>query len=106
MSPAPVVRRFIVAGRVQRVGFRMWTQSEAARRGISGWAANLPDGRVEVLAHGEATQVEVLREVLHQGPRHARVTEVEEVPVEAAHHVALQDLTPGGGGPGGSFETR
>ena len=42
--------RFLVSGRVQGVGFRWFTHREAERLGIAGWARNLPDGRVEVLA--------------------------------------------------------
>lgn len=41
-----------VDGRVQGVGFRWWVRSQALRLGLSGTAANLPDGRVEVVAEG------------------------------------------------------
>ena len=41
-----------VRGHVQGVGFRWWTRAKAAELGLAGWAANLDDGRVEVVAEG------------------------------------------------------
>jgi acylphosphatase len=41
-----------VHGRVQGVGFRWWTRRQALELGLAGWAANLEDGRVEVVAEG------------------------------------------------------
>jgi acylphosphatase len=78
-----ICRHCIVAGRVQGVFFRASTQAEAVARGIRGHARNLPDGRVEVLACGEAAAVESLCTWLRSGPPHARVTEVQCSPVEA-----------------------
>ncbi|MGA5464973.1 acylphosphatase [Mycobacterium sp. NPDC050041] len=41
-----------VHGRVQGVGFRWWTRSRALELGLTGYAANKPDGRVQVVAQG------------------------------------------------------
>jgi acylphosphatase len=41
-----------VRGRVQGVGFRWWVRRRAVEAGLAGWARNLPDGRVEVVAEG------------------------------------------------------
>jgi acylphosphatase len=41
-----------VRGRVQGVGFRWWTRARALELGLCGWASNLDDGRVEVVAEG------------------------------------------------------
>ena len=66
-----------VHGRVQGVGFRYTTQHEATRLGVTGYARNLDDGSVEVLACGEAEQVEKLIAWLKAGgPRSARVDKV------------------------------
>ncbi len=79
------MRRFLVMGKVQGVYFRHSTRLEAERLAIRGFARNLPDGSVEVMAHGTASQVEQLRAWLRRGPPQARVDEVREMtPQEAA----------------------
>jgi acylphosphatase len=76
----PVTRRFLVHGKVQGVYFRHSTRLQAKRLFIRGIARNLPDGAVEVLAHGAAAAVEELRAWLQRGPVDARVDEVREIP--------------------------
>jgi acylphosphatase len=73
-----VCRRFFVSGRVQGVAFRAWTHEHAEALSITGWARNLDDGRVDVLACGDANSVERLAALLHEGPPAARVDAVEE----------------------------
>lgn len=68
--------RFFVSGKVQGVWFRAFTAGHAQSLGLSGYARNLPDGRVEVLAMGDPVAVDALAKVLHQGPPRARVDEV------------------------------
>ena len=74
--------RCYVSGRVQGVCFRAATQEEANRLGVTGYARNLPDGRVEVLACGPAEAVAQLRSWLHRGPPAAQVTDVTCEPAE------------------------
>ena len=50
----------LVNGRVQGVGFRYWVRQEAESLGLAGWASNLPDGRVEVVADGLRDRCETL----------------------------------------------
>ena len=76
-------KRFTVQGRVQGVGFRYFVVREAQALGLAGWVRNLPDGRVEVLAAGEAGVVDTLEGRLWHGPPHARVSEVEAEDAEA-----------------------
>ncbi|MBL3590105.1 MAG: acylphosphatase [gamma proteobacterium endosymbiont of Lamellibrachia anaximandri] len=70
----PVCVRCLVAGRVQGVFFRASTRYEAQRRGITGYAKNLHDGRVEVIACGDPEAVKELRDWLRQGPANADVS--------------------------------
>jgi acylphosphatase len=72
-------RRFVVRGRVQGVGFRWFVEAEAHRLGIAGWVRNNHDGSVEVLAQGSREQLAGLHASLRQGPRAARVDEVEVI---------------------------
>ncbi|MBW0012630.1 acylphosphatase [Mycobacterium sp.] len=53
-----------VHGRVQGVGFRWWTRSRALELGLTGYAANLPDGRVLVVAQGPREAGERLLQLL------------------------------------------
>ena len=73
---ALIARRCYVSGRVQGVFYRASTRQRAQELGCRGYARNLADGRVEVLAVGEPTAVHALIEWLRQGPPAARVTDV------------------------------
>ena len=70
-------RLFTVHGRVQGVWFRDSTRREAQRLGVSGYAINLPDGNVEVLACGASRALDELAAWLRSGPPLATVTRVE-----------------------------
>ena len=76
---ATQARRFLVRGRVQGVGFRWFVEREAHLLGIAGWVRNNADGSVEVLAMGSREQLLGLQSRLRQGPRAARVDDVEEL---------------------------
>jgi len=56
-----------VHGRIQGVGFRWWTRSRALELGLAGHAANLDDGRVEVVAEGPRTACDALLDALRSG---------------------------------------
>lgn len=72
-----VTRRYLISGRVQGVGFRYFTEAEAAREGLHGWVRNLPDGRVEIDVEGEAEAVERFERHVRHGPPGARVSNVD-----------------------------
>ena len=76
--------RCLVSGRVQGVWFRGNTQKVANRLGVTGHARNLEDGRVEVLACGEAEAVDQLVAWLHRGPALARVDGVDVAAADIA----------------------
>jgi acylphosphatase len=73
--------QFIVSGAVQGVGYRYFVLHRAGVLGVAGWAKNLPDGRVEVLAQGTSESLAALESALRQGPPHARVSGVERTQI-------------------------
>jgi acylphosphatase len=74
-----IIRGYRVCGKVQGVFFRRSAQIEASRLGLRGYTRNLPDGSVEVIAHGAAPALDDLRLWLQRGPRGARVEAVHEI---------------------------
>jgi acylphosphatase len=72
-----VARRYVISGRVQGVGFRVFAEASASREGVEGWVRNLPDGRVEVAAQGEAESVNRFERAIRHGPPGARVERVD-----------------------------
>lgn len=85
-------RQCWVQGRVQGVFFRAATQQQARLLGVTGYAKNLADGRVEVWAEGGRDSVDALCAWLWQGPEAARVDEVRCESVTAAGY---DDFTTG-----------
>ncbi|HEY5761561.1 MAG TPA: acylphosphatase [Steroidobacter sp.] len=81
-----IARRCFVSGRVQGVFYRASTRHKATELGCAGYARNLPDGRVEVLAVGEPQAVQGLLDWLWRG---SPASEVKLVDVQ---EVALEDL--------------
>ena len=72
-----------VSGRVQGVGFRYFVYRHAELEGLTGYARNLSDGRVEFLLQGEEAAIERVVAQIRQGPRHSQVAEVYcEPPVD------------------------
>src|ERR1039458_1425508 len=94
-------RRWIVRGRVQGVGFRYFAQRAAAGLGLTGYARNLDDGRVEVYAAGPEDKLSQLAGLLYRGPRWADVRGVEEQEA-AVHQYGGVWVEGGAGGRGGS----
>ena len=67
----------LITGKVQGVGFRNFTQRNARQLGVNGYAKNLPNGKVEVVAEGDKAQLDALIALLKRGPRFARVDSLD-----------------------------
>lgn len=76
-----VTVRVRIEGRVQGVWYRGWTVKEATRRGITGWVRNRHDGSVEAVFCGPDEVIRSMIAACHEGPTHARVTDIRAEPV-------------------------
>lgn len=85
-------RRFLVSGKVQGVFFRASTVRMAGELGLRGYARNLADGRVEILAVGAPSAVSKLAAWLRDGPPLARVAEVSESNESVIAYADVQDF--------------
>jgi acylphosphatase len=81
-----IARRCYISGRVQGVFYRASTRQKAIELGCAGYAANLDDGRVEVLAVGEPHSVQSLLDWLWRGSPGSDVKFVE------VRELSLDDL--------------
>lgn len=79
--------RFRIRGKVQGVSFRAGTRGQAVHLGLCGYARNLDDGSVEVLAIGDPAGIDALAQWLQHGPAHAQVDSVER-------DVVMMDAAP------------
>ncbi|WP_295406578.1 acylphosphatase [uncultured Thiocystis sp.] len=84
-----VCYRCLIGGQVQGVFFRAATREQAMRLGVTGYAKNLADGRVEVFLCGDTTVVAQLRDWLRTGPATAKVTGVACEPFDYYPHAGF-----------------
>ena len=86
-------RRYLVAGRVQGVGFRYFVHATALTHHVTGFVRNLRDGRVEVRAEGTAASLAAFEHELGAGPAGARVDRVyaEDEPATGCERFEIRD---------------
>jgi acylphosphatase len=83
-------KRWYVSGTVQGVGFRYFVRNQAQMLRLTGYAKNLADGRVEVLAVGSSESLNDLASALHKGPHLSDVRSVEELEAAAERYSEFQ----------------
>jgi acylphosphatase len=76
------IRRVLIRGRVQGVGYRAWVEHQARRLGLQGWVRNRRDGSVEAVFGGAEGALANMIAACRNGPPSGRVDEVAE---ETAH---------------------
>lgn len=67
----------VVAGRVQGVGFRAYTQRQALQENVTGIAKNLADGRVEIRLYGNEANIARVKEAIRIGPPASKVEDLQ-----------------------------
>ena len=80
-----IVRRVLVDGYVQGVGYREFTRRAALRLNVSGWVRNRPGGAVEALIRGPPAAVEALIAEMRKGPRSAAVNSLSVTKQDEMH---------------------
>jgi acylphosphatase len=86
------IRRAVIHGRVQGVGYRAWLEHQAVSLGLQGWVRNRRDGSVEAVFEGTEEVVTGMVASCKRGPSSARVDGVLD---EAASADALGLRRPG-----------
>ena len=71
-----MIKRLVISGKVQGVGFRHWLQSTAIEKNIFGWVKNKISGEVEALIVGNEQEVEDLIKLCKQGSPPSKVDQV------------------------------
>lgn len=79
----------MIRGGVQGVGYRFFAQRAAAKHQVVGYVRNEPDGSVEVLAEGPASNVEAFKHELVTGPQWATVEQIEEISLDPSGTYSL-----------------
>ena len=75
--------RLLISGRVQGVYFRVFTRKKALQLGVKGYARNLADGQVEIVAVAKEPILEKFILWCHKGPITARVDQVVFIPLDS-----------------------
>ncbi len=96
MSDAPSAFLVRITGRVQGVGFRIWTQEEAEKLGLRGWVRNERDGSVTSLIAGSGEATAAMLKLLWTGPRGAVVSNVDTEAASADDLSARFEIRPTG----------
>ncbi|RSL34347.1 acylphosphatase [Salibacterium salarium] len=81
-----IKKHMILHGKVQGVGFRQFTQTEAEKLGVKGWVKNKSDGTVEVKAEGEEKTMNTFIENVRQGHRFSSVQNVDISDTDTVEH--------------------
>ena len=87
---AVIARHLMILGRVQGVFYRNWATDTARGLGLVGWVRNRMDGSVEAWVEGPVEAVERFIALAHQGPRAAKVAQIDIEDVAAEGLDAFQ----------------
>ncbi len=72
-------KRYVISGKVQKVGYRNWVRRQALKHHLNGYTRNLKNGKVVVVVGSEDKEaVDNFKEVCYKGPARAKVEDVQE----------------------------
>ncbi len=90
-----IAKTYVISGRVQGVGFRFFAERVANQLGICGYVKNRWDGTVETYAIGTEESLEEFKRHLAEGPRSARVTNIDETDEEVRKEYSMFHIEDG-----------
>ena len=76
-----MTKELIVSGRVQGVGFRYYTLTQASMYGLSGYVKNLYNGDVKIVVQGEQALISEFKIRITEGPRMSIVENIRETEI-------------------------
>jgi acylphosphatase len=88
-----IARKYVVKGRVQRVGFRFFVEDAARRENVLGYVRNEHDGSVEIVAEGDADAMRRFEMAIRRGPSGARVDHVQTTELEPSSRFTSFQVT-------------
>ena len=71
------IKRLMIRGTVQGIGFRVWVEREALALGLKGWVRNRVDGSVEMVLAGAPDQIAAMIERCRKGPPLSKVESID-----------------------------
>ena len=96
-------KQLFISGKVQGVGYRHFALKQALAHQVTGFARNLTDGRVEVVAQADETTLRAYIEQLRQGPPLSQVEDVKVVAVNISRMWDDFKVIASGAQPSGEF---
>lgn len=73
-------KRFIVSGKVQKVGYRNWIKKQALKKGLHGYTRNLKNGKVVVvISSDDLDKINSFKNICSKGPKKAKVESIKEL---------------------------
>lgn len=83
--------RYIVSGKVQKVGYRAWIQKRALKQGLHGYTRNLKNGNVVVVVASDSLdKVKKFKQICEKGPSRAKVEKVKELEWNASVKIGFE----------------
>lgn len=86
-------RHYVIKGRVQGVGYRLFVEDAARREGVCGYVRNRHDGSVEVVSEGDLETLLRFERALRRGPTGARIDEVETMEIAPTNRFTSFSVT-------------
>lgn len=84
-------KKFIVSGKVQKVGYRNWIKKQALKKGLHGYTRNLKSGKVEVVIYSDdLDKINSFKNICSKGPKKAKVEGIKELECKSSLKIGFE----------------